>query len=164
MKTMFLFFSMLLIALTQASCIMAARKGLGTIVGPHGSMTIVSDHGDIQPGETIRSVRVQNLIGSQANDNEISALQSSIEKEMSRAGLLDANEGSLVLVMNLTRYTDRPAKKELQIRADITRDGSIEAVAVLKADLNGFGDKEAVREAIDKAAVRFCNEVGMRGS
>jgi hypothetical protein len=164
MKTTFLFLSMILIAFTQASCIMAARKGLGTIVGPHGSMAIVSDRGDIQPGETVRSVHVQNLVGSQVSDDEIRGLQSSIENEMSRSGVLDANQGSLVLVMKLTKFTDRPAKKELRIRAEITRGGTIEAVAELKADLNGLGDKQAVREAIDKAAVRFCNEVGISGS
>lgn len=164
MKNTCLFVSLLLVAIMQFSCIMAARKGLGTIVGPNGSMTILSDRGDIQPGDVIQSVRVHNLVGTQIQEDEMRSLETSIQNQLSRAGIFDASQGSLVLVMNLTRYTDRPAKKELQIRAEITRDGKIQAVAVLKANLNGFGDKEAVREAIDKAAVRFCNEVGIHGS
>lgn len=138
---------------------MAARKGLGTIQGPHGSMTIIERKGSIGPGETIELVRIQNLVGGSFKRLDSTILKGAIENSLSKAGYLQGQDGDLVMLIQITNFTDRPAKKELRLRVEISRSGERIAVAELNSDLNGFGSQDSVAEAIGRACVRLLQEI-----
>ena len=138
---------------------MAARKGLGTIQGPHGSMTIIDNKGSIDSSETIELVRIQNLVGGSFRSLDSRILKGAIESSLSKSGYLQGQDGDLVMLVQITDFTDRPAKKELRLRVEISRYGERIAVAELNSDLNGFGSQDSVAEAIGRACVRFLQEI-----
>ena len=142
-----------------SGCIMAARKGLGTIQGPHGSMTIIDNKGSIDSSETIELVRIQNLVGGSFRSLDSRILKGAIESSLSKSGYLQGQDGDLVMLVQITDFTDRPAKKELRLRVEISRYGERIAVAELNSDLNGFGSQDSVAEAIGRACVRFLQEI-----
>lgn len=138
---------------------MAARKGLGTIQGAHGSMTIIENKGGIDAGETIELVRIQNLVGGAFRNLDSRILKGAIETALSEAGYLGVGNGDLVMLVQITDFTDRPARKDLRLRVEISRAGARVAVAELASDLNGFGSQDSVAEAVGRACVRFLREI-----
>jgi hypothetical protein len=141
-------------------CIMAARKGIGTIIGPRGSMTVLVDNGSLKQGEAIGHVSVQNRVGSRVSSDEVRMLVVAVEEQLSMSGFYGGGGDNLVLDLQLNGYTDRPAKKELKIRAELKRNGQVIAAAEIKANLNGFGNHKEVSEAIGKAMVKFIEKIG----
>jgi hypothetical protein len=146
--------------MTLGGCIAAARKSIGTIIGPKGKMELVEDNGGIESGEQVRRVVIVNSVGDKVDAQEQATLQSSIESKLAAANLFGGGAADLTLTMNLTRYTDRPAKKVLNLKATLTRGDTTVGIAKLTADLNGFGDHEEVADAIGKASVEFLEHLG----
>jgi len=151
-----------LIALVASlsGCIMAARKSIGTIIGPRGKMELVEQNGTVQAGESVNRVIVTNNIGDEATPEDIDMLQQAIEDALRGADLYGGRDADMELTMELTRHVDRPAKKVLELTATLTRGDDTVAVAHLTADLNGFGDHAELSQAIGKASVEFLQHLG----
>ena len=77
----------LVFVMTAGGCIAAARKSIGTIVGPKGKMELIECNGGIEPSEQVQSVFIVNKLGVQIKAKDISVLQSSIESQLAAAGL-----------------------------------------------------------------------------
>jgi hypothetical protein len=138
-------------------CIVAARKGIGTLIGPKGKMEIVEQHGSVLPGEHIATVQIHNEVGDSVSAENLRVLQSQIQTQLQAADLYGG--GDLKLSMTLTNYTDRPAKKVLELEAVLSRNGDSLATAKLDVNLNGFAEHGAVADAIGKAVVYFLQQV-----
>ncbi len=143
-----------------SGCIMAARKSIGTIIGPRGKMELVQQDGTVQAGEGVDRVVVVNKIGDDATPEDIDLLRQSILDALNGAELYGGRNADLEFTMELTRHIDRPAKKVLELTATLTRRDDTVAVAHLTADLNGFGDHAELSQAIGKASVEFLQHHG----
>ena len=138
---------------------MAARKGLGTIQGAHGSMTILQNDSSFGPGETLELVRIQNLVGDSFKRVDSIVLRQAIETSLSEAGYLQGSNADVVMLVQITEFTNRPAKKELKLNVELSRSGEGIAAAEITADLNGFGSEDSVAQALGRACVRFIKEI-----
>lgn len=160
MKLIYPIIVILALSMFSSGCIMAARKGLGTIVGARGSMTILSNDGSITGDDSIELVRIQNSTDESFEQDNLNNLKEAIETSLAEAGYLNGNQdGDLVMVVDITKFIDRPAKKELKIRVEISRSGKSIAKAELESNLQGFGSFESLAEAIGKSCTRFIKEV-----
>lgn len=152
--------ALLATVLMASGCIMAARKSIGTIIGPRGKMELVQQDGTVQAGEGVDRVVVVNKIGDDATPEDIDLLRQSILDALNGAELYGGRNADLEFTMELTRHIDRPAKKVLELTATLTRRDDTVAVAHLTADLNGFGDHAELSQAIGKASVEFLQHHG----
>lgn len=150
---------LLTVTLFLSGCILAARKGLGTIRGAHGSMTILTNDGSVSQGETFDLIRIQNLVGGSFKRIDERMLKGAIETALAQSGYLNGSNADLVMLIQIKDFTDRPAKKDLGLSVEISRAGTSIATAVINADLSGFGSQDSVAEAIGRACVRFIEEI-----
>lgn len=152
-------YTALIAAVFAGGCIAAVRKGVGTLRGANGSMTITQDGGDIQPGEMIGAVSVQQNDGVGAPASDFTLVSNAVTSALQEHHLYNASNGDLSVRLNATRYVNRPAKKVLELTATLFRGDHVIATADMSADLNGFGSSEDVAEAIGKATVEFIDHV-----
>jgi hypothetical protein len=150
-----IFLMALVFVMTAGGCIVAARKSIGTIVGPKGKMELIEDNGGIEPSEQVRSVFILNKLGDQIDAKDISGLQSSIESKLAAAGLFGGGAADLTLSMELTRSIDRAARKVLELQGTLTRGDMTVGIAELTVDLHGFANKQEVADRIGSATVEF---------
>lgn len=149
-----------LIAIVFAGgCIAAVRKGIGTLRGTSGSMEITHDGGDIQQGEMIYSVTVQQDEGVGVPEENFKLVSDAVQTALKSHSLYNASSGDLRLDLNVTRYVNRPGKKVLDITATLSRGNAVIGTADTSANLDGFGTSEEVAEAIGKATLKFLNQI-----
>ncbi|MDG2093860.1 MAG: hypothetical protein P8J89_01135 [Phycisphaerales bacterium] len=150
----------LILMFSLTGCIMAARKGLGTIVGARGSMTILTNDGSITADDSFMLVRIQNSTDKSFEQVNLNELKEAIETSLAESGYLNGTQdGDLTMVVEITKYIDRPAKKELKMSVQISRSGKSIATAELESNLQGFGSYESLTEAIGQSCIRFIKEV-----
>ncbi|MDG2053351.1 MAG: hypothetical protein P8J86_01445 [Phycisphaerales bacterium] len=150
-----LFLMALVFVMTAGGCIAAARKSIGTIVGPKGKMELIEYNGGIEPSEQVQSVFIVNKLGVQIEAKDISVLQSSIESQLAAAGLFGGGAADLTLSMELTRSIDRPARKVLELQGTLTRGDMTVGIAELTVNMNGFANNREVADRIGSATVEF---------
>ncbi len=143
----------LVVLIMLGGCFAVARKGIGTIMGPRGKAEIVSMPGQVEPGEGVKAVLVENHIGERLSPEDASLLRDRTMGALAGADLLGGGTADLTLTLEVNRFTDRPGKKVLEMKATLRRGDATVAIADLDADINGFADHEAVADAVGKAAV-----------
>ena len=115
MKRLLLLTATTLFLCSQTSCIMAARQGLGTIVGPKGTMTITMNDGTLQKDDRIGAVSVRNISNDAVSQGQIRLIQEVVEASLRADGIMAPTATGISLLLQVTAFTDRPGKKTLQI-------------------------------------------------
>ena len=152
----------LLITITllgSSGCIAAARKTIGTALGPSGKMVIVEDNWKIEPGQSFYEVVVVPLEPLSMDQKDIDLIRTEVIKSIENHGLYRSGQPkSLVMLLYVMKFTDLPGRKTLELRAEILSPAVL-AIADMTADINGFSSKQAVAEAIGRATCDFIDAV-----
>jgi hypothetical protein len=151
--------TLLVATIFAGGCIAAVRKGVGTLRGPRGSMTVTADNGGLAQGETIGSVDIRQTDGAGVPEDKFQLVSAAVRKALEAHDLYSSATGDMALSLNITRYVNRPGKKVLDITATLNRGDSVVGTAAMSANLNGFGSSEDVAEAIGKATIEFIDKV-----
>lgn len=150
---------LLIATIFAGGCVLAVRKGVGTLQGPNGSMTVTADNGGVAQGERIGSIDVREQDGVGVPDHNFQLVLAAVKQALEEQDLYSRATGDLELSLNITRYVNRPGKKVLDITVTLTRGDSIVGTATMSANLNGFGSSEEVAKAIGKATIAFINNI-----
>jgi len=151
--------TLLVATIFAGGCIAAVRKGVGTLQGPRGSMTVTADNGGFAQGETIGSVDVGQQDGAGVPGRNFQLVSAAVRQALEGHDLYSPATGDMELSFNITRYVNRPGKKVLDITATLRRGDSIVGTATMSANLNGFGSSEEVAEAIGRATIEFIDKI-----
>jgi len=150
---------LLIATIFVGGCIVAVQKGVGTLLGPNGSMTVTADNGGLAQGERIGSVDVREQDGLGVPDRNFQLVSAAVKQALEGQDLYSRATGDIELSLNITRYVNQPGKKVLDITATLTRGDSIVGTATMSANLNGFGSREEVAKAIGKATIGFIDNI-----
>ena len=95
--------TLLVATIFVGGCIAAVRKGVGTLQGPRGSMTVTADNGGFAQGETIGSVDADSETVPAFQGGTSNSSRPDVRQALEGHDLYSRGTGDLELSFNITR-------------------------------------------------------------